>query len=158
MGAFSPAIGMSPSHRALLTSSPRFKCRHDQTGFSLLETLVALVILSLALGVLYQGTSGATRNAMVSSQYSVATALAESVLDDFATSVIAGGSAQGVFEEFTWRAVAVPELPPDGQLDAAQGLASELNRIVVLVTWEGIGQAREVRLETLVDVPNEPPA
>ena len=33
------------------------------SGFSLLETLVALVILSLALGALYQAAAGATRNA-----------------------------------------------------------------------------------------------
>ena len=48
--------------------------RSAASGFSLLETLVALVILSLALGALYQAAAGATRNIRVAEQYTRAVA------------------------------------------------------------------------------------
>ncbi|MBL6699470.1 MAG: type II secretion system protein, partial [Luminiphilus sp.] len=49
-------------------------------GFSLIEMLVALVVLSLSLGVLYQAAAGATRNVRVAAEYTEAVMLAESKL------------------------------------------------------------------------------
>ena len=51
--------------------------RRADTGFSLIEMMVAMVILSLSLGVLYQAVSGATRNVGVAGEYLEATMLAE---------------------------------------------------------------------------------
>uniref|UniRef100_UPI0035939C60 type IV pilus modification PilV family protein n=1 Tax=Thiocapsa sp. TaxID=2024551 RepID=UPI0035939C60 len=49
-----------------------------QSGFSLLEVLVAFAILAVSLGVLMQIFSQATRTTLLSSQYSRAASLAES--------------------------------------------------------------------------------
>ena len=49
-------------------------------GFSLLEMLVALVILSLSLGALYQGATRAIQNTSVADQYTRAVMLAESMI------------------------------------------------------------------------------
>ena len=51
--------------------------RLPQRGFSLVEMLVAMVILSLSLGVLYQAAAGAIRNARVSGEYTEAVILAD---------------------------------------------------------------------------------
>jgi general secretion pathway protein I len=51
-----------------------------QSGFSLLEVLVAFAILALTLGVLMQIFAGGSRNALTGSSYSRAVELAESVL------------------------------------------------------------------------------
>ena len=45
--------------------------------------LVALVVLSLSLGVLYQAAMGATRNVRVATEYTGAVMLAESVLTEY---------------------------------------------------------------------------
>ena len=49
-------------------------------GFSLIEMLVVLVILSLSLGVLYNAATAAIRNTRVANEYSRAIILAESML------------------------------------------------------------------------------
>ena len=49
-------------------------------GFSLLEMLVAVTILGLALGALYQAASGATRNVRTAERYAYAVELASSLL------------------------------------------------------------------------------
>ena len=49
-------------------------------GFSLLEVLVAITILALALAVLYQAASGATRNVRSDEKYAYGVELARSLL------------------------------------------------------------------------------
>ena len=63
-----------------------------QRGFSLLEILVALSILSMALGVLYQATSGATRNVRNDERYVFGVELARSLLVEYAQVPSEGGS------------------------------------------------------------------
>ena len=53
-----------------------------QSGFSLLEMMVAISILALALGSLYQAASGATRNVRTSERYAYGVELARSLLAD----------------------------------------------------------------------------
>src|SRR5690606_40398158 len=49
-------------------------------GFSLIEALVAMVILALSLGALYQAAAGATRNVRVDERYTYAVQIAQSLL------------------------------------------------------------------------------
>ena len=124
------------------------------SGFSLLETLVALVILSLALGALYQAAAGATRNIRVAEQYSRAVALAESTLSEYSYIVDPNMSLSGQFEEFTWQVLSWPVPAPAGEAvaeDAAlpvQGLP--LQYLQVWVRWPGPSKQRELDLLTVV--------
>jgi general secretion pathway protein I len=124
------------------------------SGFSLLETLVALVILSLALGTLYQAAAGATRNIRVAEQYTRAVALAESMLSAHSYVVDPNMNLEGEFGEFSWQVLSWPVPDPSGAAaaeDAAlpvQGLP--LQYLQVWVRWPGPSKQRELDLLTVV--------
>ena len=124
------------------------------SGFSLLETLVALVILSLALGALYQAAAGATRNIRVAEQYTRAVALAESMLSEHSYIMEPNSSLVGEFEEFTWQVLSWPV--PDPARTAAAGEAVlpvqglPLQYLQVWVRWPGPSAQRELDLLTVV--------
>ena len=130
----------------------RSRKRHG--GFSLVETLVALVILSLALGVLYQAAAGATRNIRVAEQYTRAVALAESMLSEHSYVVEPNVSLAGEFDEFTWQVLSwpVPDLGlasvENDPLLSVQGLP--LQYLQVWVRWPGPTTQRELDLLTVV--------
>ena len=124
------------------------------SGFSLLETLVALVILSLALGALYQAAAGATLNVRVAEQYTRAVALAESMLSEHSYIMEPNSSLVGEFEEFTWQVLSWP-VPYPARTAAAeeavlpvQGLP--LQYLQVWVRWPGPSAQRELDLLTVV--------
>jgi len=126
-------------------------------GFSLLETLVALVILSLSLAALYQAATGAVRNVLVSGQYSRAAALAETLLASNSFVTDSAFRTSGVFEEFTWEVVT---RPASSDIDSANsdmetdqeilGQAKSLQFLQVWVKWQGPRGLREVDLITVV--------
>jgi general secretion pathway protein I len=128
--------------------------RSAASGFSLLETLVALVILSLALGTLYQAAAGATRNIRVAEQYTRAVALAESMLSAHSYVVDPNMNLEGEFGEFSWQVLSWPVPDPSGAAaaeDAAlpvQGLP--LQYLQVWVRWPGPSKQRELDLLTVV--------
>ena len=137
-----------------MISSERRSAVSTSSGFSLLETLVALVILSLALGALYQAAAGATRNVRVAEQYTRAVALAESMLSEHSYIVEPNSSLAGEFEEFTWQVLSWPVPDPAG-IGAAenaelpvQGLP--LQYLQVWVRWPGPSAQRELDLLTVV--------
>jgi general secretion pathway protein I len=115
-------------------------------GFSLLEMVVAMAILAIALGTLYQAVSGATRNVRTDEKYAYGVELARSLLAQNAMVPAAGLSAQGETEgAFKWqvaaRPVAVANRLPEGILQA----------IEVSVSWEDGDKRREVRLNSVVE-------
>ena len=118
-----------------------------QNGFSLVEMLAALVILGLALGVLYQAASGATRNARVSAEYAIATTLAESQLDAFLVSQPDESErTQGQFGVYRWEGWV--ELIPERE-------ASGIGWVRLRVSWPGEGQPRSISLRTAMKLKNE---
>ena len=90
-------------------------------GFSLIEMLVALVVLSLSLGVLYQAATGATRNVRVAAEYTDAVMVAESVLADQSYVTQENYSASGQFKVFQWSVSSWP-VPYDDGLDPEERL------------------------------------
>jgi general secretion pathway protein I len=119
--------------------------RHN--GFSLVEMLAALVILGLALGVLYQAASGATRNARVSAEYAIATTLAESQLDAFLVTLPDEvARTQGQFGVYRWEGWI--ELIPERE-------ESGIGWVRLRVSWPGEEQPRSVSLRTVSKLRNE---
>lgn len=128
-------------------------------GFSLIEMLVAMVILGLSLGILYQASAGATRNVRLDERYTYAVQIAQSLLADYPQMPPGGINSSGVAgDDYHWElnstALAVDEALPQSLM---------LYRVDVVVTWEG-DNAREVALTTVVpemteqaDIPVENP-
>lgn len=120
--------------------------RQSSRGFSLLEMVVAMAVLSLCLSVLYQATSGATRNVRTDERYAYAVELARSLLarND---SVPAGGvSERGETPGgFYWQTITAP-VPVEGD----RLPPGSLHRIEVAVNWRDGSRNRSVVLHSVV--------
>ena len=75
-----------------------------QLGFTLLETLVALSVLAITLGVLYQIFGTSLRNIQYAKDYSYAQMLAESKLSEIGKGIpVVEGSYEGeIGDKYTW--------------------------------------------------------
>ena len=126
-------------------------------GFSLLEMLVALVILSLSLGSLYQSTTAAIRNVSVADQYTRATMLAESMLASASDLRTEEASVSGTFDIYRWETTAWPAENPLALGNEAGLRGAALQYFRVTVSWPGGQSDRKVSLLTVVPVRQESP-
>lgn len=126
-------------------------------GFSLLEMLVALVILSLSLGSLYQSTTAAIRNVSVADQYTRATMLAESMLASASDLRTEEASVSGTFDIYRWETTAWPAENPLALSNEAGLRDAALQYVRVTVSWPGGQSDRKVSLLTVVPVRQESP-
>ena len=142
-------LASAPQRRAEGTLQPR--------GFSLIEMLVALVVLSLSLSVLYQAAMGATRNVRVAAGYGQAVMLAESMLAEHSYITEENFSTSGQFEQYEWSVSAwpAPYLPATDS-DAAALVPLPLQYLQVIVTWPGGNAPRSVDLLTVVPLRSSP--
>lgn len=121
--------------------------RAMSAGFSLLEMVVAVAILALALGALYQAASGATRNVRSDERYAYAVELARSLLAANAKIPRGGVSASGeTASEFSWQ-VSTREI----DLGRSALASASLHDIEVAVRWRDGGKSREVVLNSVVE-------
>jgi general secretion pathway protein I len=121
--------------------------RGRQGGFSLLEMLVAMAILGLALGALYQAATGATRNVRTAERYAYGVELARSLVASYGM-VPAGGVDQvgktaGGYE---WQVSSAARAMPRGVDSQVQ-----LHDLVVVVSWFDGSKQRRVQLDTVVE-------
>ena len=126
-------------------------------GFSLLEMLVALVILSLSLGSLYQSTTATIRNVSVADQYTRATMLAESMLASASDLRTEEASVSGTFDIYRWETTAWPAENPLALSNEAGLRGAALQYVRVTVSWPGGQSDRKVSLLTVVPVRQESP-
>ena len=122
-------------------------CTNRQSGFSLLEVLVAFAILSMSLGVLYQAFSNSLLNVGASGDYSRAMIIAEARLAEAMADVpINEGSDQGeVDERYKWQ-LTVQRYEYDDEGISSQYTPYEVR---ILVTWRDGRHSREYELSTL---------
>jgi general secretion pathway protein I len=141
---------------------PRFRgdgCTHPRTraaGFSLLEVLVAFVILALVGTVLFRLLGASLNNAGLADEYSRAVLYAESRLTAATVEArLREGSDQGASEDgrYAWSTKVEPYSPPGMTADQermAQMLPTRLWRLTVTVTWPtDIGGQRTLALSTV---------
>jgi general secretion pathway protein I len=126
----------------------RFACgRGDsQSGFTLIEVLVALTILSISLATLLAIFLQGLDRARESSNEAAARVLAQSLLTQAKASPnLAFGASAGKVNAFVWRTQVVP------YGTAADRSAWQTNpaQIVATVSWRGDGGRRSVSLSTL---------
>ena len=123
--------------------------RGKQQGFSLIEILVAFMILALSLTVIYRIFSGGLRNVTLSEDYARAVLVAESQLAAVGiTEPLQAGVDSGEWDQrFRWQRVIDIYQPweQDRQLDAPM----QAYRVTVSVDWEHAGQTRQVSLSSV---------
>ena len=120
-----------------------------QSGYTLIEVLVAFMILALALTVLLRIFSGGLRNVSVSSDYAIATLIAESRLAGAGIDVpLRPGETSGTEgERFEWTVNVQDYQPWPGYRSAAKGL--DAYRVTVTVEWPHGDNTRSVGLSTV---------
>lgn len=113
----------------------------SQRGFSLLEVLVAFVILSLVVTALFRLFSGALANASAADEYSRAVLVAESVLAETAAARPLRDSTQKGLadgDRIAWTTHVAPHTPPEVPPDlerATEAMPIRLYRITVEVVF-----------------------
>ena len=120
----------------------------SQTGFSLIEVVVALAIVALMLGAIYQVSNGALRSTVRTDNYLRALAMAQSRLAEAsAMPVLKVGTVLGSADGVTWSRSIKPFAAPPPTRD------TRLYQVSVTATRSG----SKVMLETLViaEVPRE---
>lgn len=116
-------------------------------GFSLLEMMVAIAILGIALGGLYQAASGATRNVRADERYAFAVELARSIMADNSQIPRSGVNREGLTAGgFKWSVVSRPA--PTGRSGLLPGTLQEIE---VEVSWADGLRDRRVQLASVVE-------
>lgn len=125
------------------------------TGFTLLEVVVTLAVLSVSLTVLYQVFSSVARGTRISSDYYQALQIAESQMALLSARVSDYGGASGVVDGyFRWKTSASAYRAPFDSPLAGDALISAAERrqrpylLTVNVSW-GDGTGRELELNTI---------
>jgi len=121
--------------------------RQHNSGYTLIEVLVAMVILALALGALLRIFSGGLRNISVSDDYTRAVLIAKTQLHSAAALVpLATGSSAGIAgEKFKWTRT-VENYP----YSANSNLPLNAYTVTVDVEWPHAKSERHVQLISLV--------
>lgn len=139
--------------------APTHRLRHGfarQSGFSLLEVLVAFIIVALVVTALFRLFGGALGNASAADEWTRALLVAQSRLTLAAAAqplletTDAGTEAGG---RIAWRTTVVPYAPPDANPDlerASETMTTRLFRVTVDVQFPGIaGKPRTLSLSTV---------
>lgn len=115
-------------------------------GFSLLEMLVAVAILGVSLGMLYQSVSSSTKTQQLDAQYAYATELAKSLRSEYSVVPLQGLRIEGAeMDDYVWSVEATPlELPPTANL-----VEGKLQNLSVAVGWRDGLKERSVELQSI---------
>ena len=125
--------------------------KRSHAGFTLLEVLVAFVILALTLSVIMRIFSGGLRNVSVADDYSHALLLAQSRLAEMSVQPLEGEASGEFDKKFRWRSAIHPWTDAAAvPTSRTQPLPVSLMEIEVKVAWgEEGGGSREISLSTL---------
>ena len=120
-----------------------------QRGFSLIEILVAFMILAMSLTVIYRIFSGGLRNVALSEDYARAVLVAESQLAAIGISepLVRGVSSGEWGERFRWQRVVEQYQPWEQDKELSTQLLAY--SVTVNVDWEHAGRSRQVSLSSV---------
>jgi len=119
-------------------------------GFSLIEVLVALTILAISLGVIFEIFSGGLRRVNDDSQDFKAMLQAEALMNDIGHNLpLRVGAQQGTTDlGYQWQIDIEPYDPDMGEVDVESPLG-ELYDISITVRWQTGLRERQVTLNSL---------
>ena len=124
--------------------------RSAARGFSILEILIAFVVMALVVGSLLQLFGTSMRNVALSGEYSFAVQVAESRMEAVGTEIpVEKGSVTGLEEgtPYQW----VVNMEPV-ELDEEQddfSLSIQPYEVTVVISWDSAGRTREFVLSSL---------
>ena len=120
-----------------------------QRGFSLIEILVAFVILAMSLTVIFRIFSGGLRNVALSEDYAQAVLVAEAQLSAIGVSEpLEQGVTSGEWgDRFRWQRLVELYQPWEQDKELTAPLLGYL--VTVNVGWEHAGRNRQISLSTV---------
>ncbi len=116
-------------------------------GFSLLELLVALSIMGMALGLLYQASTGALRGVGDLDLDQRANVLAQSILESRDAVPAAGWNESGRAAEINWQ---VSTGPYETAVGREKPGVPRLHQVRVVVEWDSWRGPHRLELHTLL--------
>jgi general secretion pathway protein I len=123
----------------------------DESGFTLLEVLVAFIIAGLALAVLFRGAIEGVRGTRLSAHYQDALARAQSRMASFGRDIpLVDSDRQGDDGGgFHWRTrITTTATAPLSRVSVAHGPGVALHAIEIVISWQTDGGNRRVVLQT----------
>ena len=119
-----------------------------QRGYSLVEVLVAFVILATALAVILRIFSGGLRNTAASSEYARAAMVAETRLAVTAAELQAAAVSEGIEDgKYRWTRSVRPYVPHPAYRSRAGKVAAW--QVDVSVEWPGGRDSRRIDVSTI---------
>lgn len=121
----------------------------QQQGFTLIEILVAFMILAMSLTVIFRIFSGGLRNVALSGDYARAVLVAESQLSAIGVSEpLERGVTAGEWDtRFRWERVVEHYRPWEEDRELTADLLAY--RVTVNVDWEHAGRTRQITLRSV---------
>ena len=135
-------MDVRPTRQNSLDAAPR--------GFTLLEVLIAFVIISLALTVLLRGGAAGMSNVEAAVRTERAVSLAQSHLSSFdAQPNVVAEDLQGDEGDYHWRLQVTPILSiPVRPVGRSQPGPTSFYQVIMTVSWMMEGRHSALRLET----------
>lgn len=122
-----------------------------QSGFSLLELLVAFAIMAMSLGLIYKSMGTSARNVGDLVLHQQASMLAESLLNTKDAVTDQGWNESGAFDAFAWQ---VTSSPFTSAINSPQLVP--LHEIHITISWSDGSGPRQLEAQTLL--PQRKPA
>ncbi len=117
-----------------------------QRGFTLLETLVALSVLAISLGVIYQIFGTSLRNMQYAKEYSYAQMFAESKISELGKGipVVEGSYGGEINDKYVWEINIEPKLSlSDSDQDVVHAY-----KVIFNIKWDSYGKHRSIEVLT----------
>jgi len=150
IGRGEPSFATGAKRRIFRAPVTGGQAANGQAGFTLIEVLVALSILSISLGVLLAVFLQGLDRARESRDEASARVLAQSLLAQAKTSDNPSiGASAGKTNNFLWRL----QILPYGSAQDRAAWQEGAGQIVATVSWRGSGGMRSVSLSTLRMLP-----